>query len=721
MNKRFKIASLGMMMSLVLVSVLFIVSACDNGDDLSTDQMTDTGITVKAFGPSPALRGGELRFVGTNVDRATAVVIPGVSEITEFTKKEKTEIRVIIPQTAQEGYVVLRTPQGDITPNTMLTFLEPIVIESITTAKVKTGDDFEIKGDYLNLIAKVVFQENVAVDSADFVSQSREKIIVKVPLKARSGEIMIANGEKIPIEVYSDDLLANIVEPVITSVTPSTVKAGSDITITGDDFDLVEKVIFGGEKTATEFTVSEDKKTITATVPADAQDGPVMLVAYSGAEVVSEISLTLKMPVVAIENKKVKNGEAVTVTGTDLDLVTAVWFDELEAEFSYADDKLSVTVPETAASDHIRFVTASTKDLSITGITYVIPAISSVSPLGITAGDNITITGTDLDLICEIIFNAGEGTVSVNLASVPDANSITIKSPFTATDGTIDLKTINGTVVTSSQLLTIAPALLAVITEMPEAVKPGALLTVEGINLNTVTKVEFHYTGGAVVPATSFLPNVDGTSLQMYVPVTLGKVNLILINPVGASVPYYLSIGLTDPVADPSLIIFDFEDVGGNNVLNNACDWGGICGVKGGDESGHFFEVMPTSTNITGYWYIADNWVEAPYPSVSGIGDYVLKMDIRLKSDIPVPSGWHVLNIRIAGNVEYNIMPYVQQGSVYTTGGEWRTITIPLTDITGLSDPTSTGGDWGLIYNKDASVSFPTVGLCIDNIRYELK
>ncbi len=720
MNKRFNIASFGMM-CLILVSALFIVSACDNGDDLSTDQMTDTGITVKAFGPSPALRGGELRFVGTNVDKATAVVIPGVPEITEFTKKEKTEVRVIIPQTAQPGYVILRTSQGDITPKTMLTFLEPIVIESITSSKVKAGDEFEIKGDYLNLIARVVFQENVAIDSADFVSQNREKIVVKVPLKARSGEIMIANGEEIPVEIYSGDLQADIVEPVIVSITPSTVKAGSDITITGTDFDLVEKVIFGGEKNASKFTVSEDKKSITVTVPADAQDGPVMLVAYSGAEIVSETSLTLKMPVAAIENKKVKNGENITVTGTDLDLVTAVWFDELEAEFSYADGKLSVTVPETAVSNHIKFVTASSKDLSITGITYVVPAISSIAPTSITAGDNITITGTNLDLVREIIFSAGEGTASVTLASAPDAGSIILQSPFTATSGKVDLKTVNETIVTSSQSLTIAPALLAAITEMPEAVKPGALVTVKGINLSTVTKIEFRYKNGTIIPATSFLPNQDGTSLQMYAPAALGKVDLILINPVGPSVAYPLSIGLTDPIADPSLIIFDFEDVGGNNVLNNACDWGGICGVKGGDESGHFFEVMPTSTNITGYWYIADNWIEAPYPSISGITDYVLKMDIRLKNDIPVPSGWHVLNIRIAGNVEYNIMPYLQKGSVYTTEGEWKTITIPLTDIPGLSDPTSTGGDWGLIYNKDASVSFPTVGLCIDNIRYELK
>ena len=107
---------------------------------------------------------------------------------------------------------------------------------------------------------------------------------------------MIANGEEIPIEVYSGDLQADIVEPAIVSVAPSTVKAGSDITITGVDFDLVEKVVFGGEKIVTEFTVSEDKKSITVTTPADAQDGPVMLVAYSGVEVISEASLTLKCP-----------------------------------------------------------------------------------------------------------------------------------------------------------------------------------------------------------------------------------------------------------------------------------------------------------------------------------------------------------------------------------------------------------------------------------------
>ena len=46
MDKKFKIASLVMTCLLLIIS-LFLITACDNGDELSTDQMTDTGITVK--------------------------------------------------------------------------------------------------------------------------------------------------------------------------------------------------------------------------------------------------------------------------------------------------------------------------------------------------------------------------------------------------------------------------------------------------------------------------------------------------------------------------------------------------------------------------------------------------------------------------------------------------------------------------------------------------
>ena len=229
-----------------LICVL-ITSSCKK-DELNTDQMGSGKITLKAFGPSPALRGGELRFIGTNLDKVTAVILPAYNAEIEiaasaFTKKEKTEIRVLIPQDADVGYCMLKTPQGDIKTVTMLTYSDPVSISSITTATLKAGQEFEIEGEYLNLMKEVIFKSTgqAVVMQADFVSQTRSKIVVTVPINARSGVVTISNGADMPIEVFSTDE-ASIVEPTITGFTPETIKAGGNVTITGKDFDLVDSV-----------------------------------------------------------------------------------------------------------------------------------------------------------------------------------------------------------------------------------------------------------------------------------------------------------------------------------------------------------------------------------------------------------------------------------------------------------------------------------------------
>jgi hypothetical protein len=720
MNKKSITTALRTICLVGWVGIFFI--SCHNEDPLNTDQMASDKITLKAFGPSPALRGGDIRFIGTNLDKVTGVIIPNVGEITEFTKKEKVEIRVTIPQNATEGYVTLVTPEGNITTTTMLTYEEPIVIESITTAKVKAGSPFEITGDYLNLISKVVFQENAVVEQANFVSQSRESIVVIVPRNARSGEIMLANNAAIPIEIYSGDWLASIVDPILQGVSSTTIKAGSALTITGLDFDLVESVVFTKDNKAPKFTVNENKSIITVQVPADAQDGPVTLVAYSGVEVASS-TLTMKMPVVTIANKKLKNGTTVTVTGTDLDLVTAIWFDDVQAEFVCADNIITITVPETAKSDFVNFVTASTKEISATGISYVKPTIADINPLNLTAGDNITITGTELDLVSLVLFATVDGTASVTLETTSDATSFNVKTPLSATNGPVVMVMKNGMEVISTQSLTVASA-LPVITSMPKGTKPGALITVMGNLLKSVTKVEFVYlSDNTAVMAPAFLPSSDGTSMQVYAPTKGGKAKIRLTSPSGfTETDEAIAIGV-DPVTDSSLVIFDFEDRSGSNVANNS--WSGVGEKSTADGvSGAFYEITAAKpANGTWLWLISDNWCEinANMAQVSGIGNYVLKMDIRLRNDIPVESGHCMLTFILSSqSIAVDIAPYLKDNNIFTTGGEWQTISIPLTEVVGLSDPTPQGGDWGLILNhSDASVNF--AGFCIDNVRYEHK
>jgi len=66
------------LIGLVCVLMGCLCTACSN-DDLDTNQYKG-GVSLNVFGPSPVMRGGELRFIGSGMDQVTAVVIPGCAE-----------------------------------------------------------------------------------------------------------------------------------------------------------------------------------------------------------------------------------------------------------------------------------------------------------------------------------------------------------------------------------------------------------------------------------------------------------------------------------------------------------------------------------------------------------------------------------------------------------------------------------------------------------------
>src|ERR1035437_6094654 len=76
--------------------------------------------TLSVFGPSPALRGGQLKFIGSNLDKVTSVVLAGNLEITDITKTSSTEISITIPQTATPGVITLKSATGNIITKTPL-------------------------------------------------------------------------------------------------------------------------------------------------------------------------------------------------------------------------------------------------------------------------------------------------------------------------------------------------------------------------------------------------------------------------------------------------------------------------------------------------------------------------------------------------------------------------------------------------------------------------
>lgn len=691
-------------------------SGCDNDDDNS--------VVLEAFGPSPALRGGDIRFLGRNLDKVKEIILPDNISVTDITVVSTSEIKITLPQDVVPGYVVLKTDNESFTTKTKLTLSEPISIEKFYkkgtdgVTNVKAGDELVIEGDYLNLIREVIFMDNVAVslEREDGEEYPRESLSVIVPLGSQTGKISLSNGAEIPIIIFSEEELT-VETASVSEMTPATVKAGNDLTIKGKNLQLIEKVIF---ESSIEVVIPQDEDIyaditeLIVPVPANAKDGAVTLVSYSGLEV-SAGDITMVIPAVtSIEPVPVKGGSILTIKGKDLDLVTNITFPNVEDAVvpeSKSETQLTVKVPVEAADGKLILNTESEKTVEY-NLTTVKSTITSINPTALTAGENITIAGTNLDLVRSVEFGGGD---KVEITPT-DATSFIVTVPTTATSGKVILHLANGVTVTSEESLNVTPSTNPVVTTMPDTGRPNQEITIAGANLNTVETVYF-----GTVKVTSYSSRT-ATSMTFTIPADapMGTYKIKLVNYSGQEFLSNASITVAgvEPVEDLALVIFDFEDRNGNNAANNAGGWGGIANGKsnaGDGVSGDFFEITSSNWDAGAYWWVADNWIEAPYPSISGLSNYVLKMDVRLRQDITADGS--EIKLRIAGNKEANFLPYLLKNGVWTTGGEWMTITVPLSAFSGLDDPTATGGDWGIVSGWNPNgISF--VGFCVDNIRY---
>ena len=481
--------------SALLAMCLMILAGCQE-EMVSTDQYAEDGVTLKAFGPSPVMRGGELRFLGTNLDKVVEVLIPGVDPITEITVVKSgipSEIRVTVPKDGPEpGFVTLKTADGkEIVTKTLLTFSEPIVIESLTPASVAPGETLTIKGDYFNLIHEVIFAEGVLVSEKDFKKHDRYEIQVVVPVEARTGVVGLGDLDELNNEdpelfanvIYSEEELV-VAQPEVTKMEAPRYKAGETVKITGKNFLYVEDLNLPGAA-AVEFTKNAANTEITFVLPAAAQDGEAVLVAKSGVEVVAGKYETVVPTELAAAPQPVKAGAVLTVTGQDIDLVTGVDLPNAAGvEFQNA-EAFTLTVPDAAQEGDVTLKMANGKSVTV-AYTLVKPAVTEL-PASASAGSDMTITGTDLDLVKSVTFG-GDIVVEVEAKET----EITVAVPTTAETGALKLNLANGTSV-ETESVTIDKPVACYITELPGAdqeINGGQVLILPVANGDKLTGVQ---------------------------------------------------------------------------------------------------------------------------------------------------------------------------------------------------------------------------------------
>ncbi len=673
----------------------------------------DTKVVLQSFGPMPIARGAELKFIGPNLDKVTAVILPDNITISTFTKKEARLLTLTVPQEAVPGYVVLKTPDGDITTKTTIGFSEPISIAGLTPATVKAGDELTITGDYLNLVEEVILTDRVTVTEDDFTSHTRTEIKLVVPAEAQTGKIAVSNGAEEPIIVYSASTLT-VTLPAFTTVTPNPVKAGTNLTIAGTNLDLVLSVKLGGGKVieAANF-VSRTATQIVLAVPADTKDGKVILVPASGVEVSTATDLVMVVPTVSVTPVTLKNGQDITVTGTNLDLVDHVIFGgdkQGTIKAGGTATQILVTVPDDAVDGVVTFVTKADKEIAGPNLTMIVPAFSSFSPTSARANSTVTLSGTDLDLVTKVIFTGGlEGSIGTRTGT-----SLAVTVPVGAKTGKITIVTKNGTQVVSAIDFTLLANLPTFGSYTETRGEPGKILTINGTNMLLVKELIFP----GEKKATAYGSKSD-TRIEVYVPedVTFGTGTIRLVTYEGEEGFFpELYFGGTDPVLNQTFCFFDFNGTGKDSWWGNAIGSG-------------ILNDPASSADGTPYWNIngmgGSGWWDGLFfrngsnnfvTTGVDVNTWAVRFDINVREAITEGD----LRIRL-GSYFYHFQPWNGVAGGFKTTG-WITVTCPLTGFktddgtASIPDAALGGSEFGMIWSHGVSVK---VNMGIDNVRFE--
>ena len=521
---------------LLLICSTFAFTSCDR-DDLNTDQYGNE-ISVLSYGPNPVLRGGVLTFKGANLDQITEIDLPGAEAITSInvvTSGKNSEINIEVPaEKCEPGIVTLKTAKnGEIKTLTPITYIENLKFTGFYVGENKenlvgnVGDVLTIEGDYLNNITSVIFANGATMDAENFKSQTRYQIQLVIPAEAGEGRFQISDGNNY---MYSEGALA-INTPEIdanNAIGKTLIKAGETEVLRGTSLDQIASIELNGATVEAADFKSQTASEITFIISSKVADGEITAVTKSGIRIpFGEITTVVPSQLVATPSP-IKNGEEITISGKDMDLITGIAFPNAkESKLNKVETtKVTSTVPEDAQEGDITLSLDNGKTVTV-AYTLVKPTVASCTPAAITAGEKTIIKGTDLDLVKSITF-PGDAEMTVDdFKGTTNAIAVTVPAACAGSGFVLNLK--NGTTVEEKNMLTIKAASDPAVSQPVYSAMIGTETTIEGKNFNNAEAV---YLGK--VKVTKF-KNRTNTSMTFTVPnnAVAGECDLIMVGPDG--------------------------------------------------------------------------------------------------------------------------------------------------------------------------------------------
>lgn len=394
--------------------------------------------------------GDVLTLEGDYLNNITSVIFANgyTMDAESFKSQTRYQIQLVIPAEAGEGRFQISDGNNYMYSEGALSINAPEIDANNAIGKslIKAGETEVLRGTSLDQIASIELN-GATVEAADFKSQTASEITFIISSKVADGEItaVTKSGIRIPFGEITTVVPSQLV------ATPSPIKNGAELTITGKDMDLITGIAFPNAKESKLNKVETTK--VTSTVPEDAQEGDITLSLDNGKTVTVAYTL-VKPTVTACTPAAITAGERTIIKGTDLDLVASVTFpgdvEQTVEKFAAQNaNAIAVTVPAACAGTGFKLNLKNGTTINIDGQLSIKaatdPAIASVTPGEAIAGSTITITGknfqniqnlyigsykvnrytsrTNTEIVCQVPANAEVGTYKIVMED-PDGNKI---------------------------------------------------------------------------------------------------------------------------------------------------------------------------------------------------------------------------------------------------------------------------------------------------------
>ena len=395
---------------------------------------------------------------------------------------------------------------------------ENVTFAAMAPNPVARGGALRIQGSNLDRIVEVripgvePITEIIQVDS---LKGRLSEIRVVVPVDGPEiGKVVIVDQDGNEYASHADLTYS---EPIVfTGFTAAeTVYPGDVVTIKGDYMNNIRAVQFGTSVAVTEF-VEQSRYELKVKVPADAVTGKVILCDVDENNnpdgkvsnlFYSEKDITIGKP--TVENKErgvVKAGQTIVIGGEHLEMIASASLPFTLTEAG----KIEIVLPADVQDGEITLTSYAGDQFNAGAYQTLVPSeLKHSAAKGYKAGNEIVITGKDLDLVTELTIG---GTVT---AFTYADGKITATILGASVDGAVTVKLANGKTVDAAEGVTLVKPAITGISNLEFYVPDVTEFEVTGTDLDLVTgatlggrEIEFTYADGKI----TLLPTVTSVS-----------------------------------------------------------------------------------------------------------------------------------------------------------------------------------------------------------------